>query len=296
MTKNISNKNVYQMARDYKKYVENYGGVPYKFTYGGVEFTTNEMQDIMTYVLLHLDSGVRADAPKWCSKAHGDNIVENIYKEDYLNQAERVHNYIIKNKQVPNNVKTVKSKKTVNIDLFTYAVAKTLVYYQDHKQLPNYTSYDYRSLNTKSPAKTYTQEIFDYFCSKFGKVTTIDGALAKIRNKGYGFYFSDKLTNKQVVDGLAGNGQKPNCVDIHQLFWHIGKALGYEVRAVYVYCTTSKVDHIRMDFKHPKNTNGQWIHRDASAVADGECVECIWCGNGDLLGYNPSWFTNLVNK
>lgn len=157
MSKYINNSNIFQMARDFKRYVEANGKVPYKFNYDGVEFTTNEMQDILTYALLFPNtSGVKADTYNWCQNANGDNIVEDIYINDYLDQARRVRNYILTKGQVPNNVKTVQSKKTVNIDLYTYCIAKILVWYADHNhKLPNYCTYDYRVLGAiPSPSKT----------------------------------------------------------------------------------------------------------------------------------------------
>ena len=154
MTKFISNNNVYQMAKDYKAHVEANHKVPYRFTYGGVEFITPEMQDIMTYVLLNLDHNVNADTPRWCSNANGDSINEKIYKDDYMDQARRVHDYIIKNGQIPNFVTTVKSKKRVNIDLYSYCVAKILVFYQDNKQLPNYCTYNSADINPNTPTPT----------------------------------------------------------------------------------------------------------------------------------------------
>lgn len=155
MSKFISNSNVYKMASNLKSYVESNGKLPYRYVFDGVEFTTQEMQDIMTYVLLNLGSNVRADTPKWCTKAQGDNIIEDIYKNDYINQAGRVHDYIIKNGQVPNYVTSVKSKKKVNIDLYTYCISKILVWYKNHGQLPNYCTYDYRALGgNPSPSKS----------------------------------------------------------------------------------------------------------------------------------------------
>lgn len=153
MTKFISNSNVYKMAEDVKSYVENNKKYLYKGTYGGIEFTWNEMQDIMTYVLLNLKSNVNAGTYKWCNNAHGDTINENIYKEDYLDQARRVHEYIIKNGQVPNNVTTTKSKKRVQIDHFTYCVAKILVWYKNHGQLPSYCLYNSEDMKQKEKEK-----------------------------------------------------------------------------------------------------------------------------------------------
>ena len=126
------------MAQDVKSYVEANKKLPFTLAYGGVTFETREMQDIMTYVLLNLGHNVNADTPRWCTLANGDTILENVLRDDYLDQASRVHSYILKNGQIPNFVTTKKSRKRVNIDLYTYCVAKILVYYRSHGQLPNY--------------------------------------------------------------------------------------------------------------------------------------------------------------
>ena len=47
---------------------------------------------------------LRAEITSFYHLANGDKIAENIYKEDYLDQAKRVHDYIIKNGQIPNFV------------------------------------------------------------------------------------------------------------------------------------------------------------------------------------------------
>lgn len=284
------------MAENVKSYVENNNKLPYRYVFDNVEFTTQEMQDIMTYAVLNPKSNCKADTPKWCSNADGDVINEKIYKDDYLNQAQRVHDYIIKNKQVPNYVSTTKSKKKVSIDLYTYCIAKILVFYKKNKQLPNYCEYNTSdftksSSSGSSTAKTYSDEILQYFESKFGKVTTIDGALAKIKGLGYGYYYDDRYTNKQSIDRMK-NRQGVNCTDACHVFWHIGKALGYDVRCVHVKCRGGD-GHVKLQFK---NKSYDWFERDPASVLDGTCVECVWCSNGTILSYNPSWFKENVNR
>ena len=299
MSKRIVRDDVLKMAQDFKDYVEAGKGIPYKLTYHNIEYFTPEMIYAFIYCLYHLKSNFDIPTPiQWCKEAKGDNIVENVYTDDYKKQAMNVYNYIHKNKQIPNYVTTIKSKKRVNIDLFGYCMAKVLVWYHEHGgELPNYCTYDSRALSGKGSQPTnYSQDILNYFSNKFGRPSSIDDALAKVQNKGYGYYYDDKLSNKQSIDGLAiRGGTKPNCTDIHHVFWHIGKALGYDVRAVHVKCRGGD-GHVRLDFKHPTRSNNQWFSRDASAVADGECVECIWCGNGALLAYNPSWFMQNLER
>lgn len=240
MSKYISNKNIFQMARDFKKYVESNKKVPFKFTYDGVEFTTNEMQDILTYALLFpKTSGVKADTYNWCKEANGDNIVEDIYIDDYLNQAQRVRNYILSKGQVPNNVQTVKSKKRVNIDLYTYCVAKILVWYTDHgNTLPNYCTYDYRALSgSPSPSPSPT--------SKYGHAT------------------------KSGCDNMGqNNGYYCGCHSLQEVFRNLtGIVVPQSTIASWAGTTTSGTGHYGLDTavakfnsKYGKNLKVQWYN------------------------------------
>lgn len=295
MSKFISNKNVYKMASNVKSYVESNGKLPYRYVFDNVEFTTQEMQDIMTYVLLNLGSNVRADTPQWCKTANGDNIVENIYKDDYLDQARRVHDYIIKNKQVPNNVKTLKSKKTVNIDLYTYCISKILVYYHEHEQLPNYCSYNYNDLNgkPKPSQKSRSEKILDEFESYFGVCKYIDDALAKIQGRGYAFYFSDGYNMSETIKRVY-NRQGANCYDIAEVLYHLALGMNtkygrnYQVQYLDVWCPVSGYDHIRIRLRN--GSNGDWFYRDGACVLDGGGVTENWCGtSNNIIEVNPSW-------
>lgn len=174
LSKYITNSNIYKMAQDFKTYVERNGKIPYRYVFDGVEFFGCEMQDIMTYTVLNLKSNCKADTPKWCSNANGDTINEKIYKDDFLDQARRVHDYIIKNKQIPNFVTTLKSKKRVDIDLFSYCIAKILVFYKNNGQLPNYCVYNTHDLKptpTPTPSKKKYGHATEPCCDDRGQNT-----------------------------------------------------------------------------------------------------------------------------
>ena len=292
MVKKISNKAFLQMCKDIKEYVEKNYQLPNKLTYDGINYYVLEYVYAMSYGVYHLKSDFTIPNFKWADDPKGDRVNENVVQSDYMDMAKRVYNFILKNGKVPNFVKTVKGKMNVDIRLYVYCIAKCVVFYTNYKHLASNVQIDYRAFVKPSPKKTYSEEIFDYFCSKFGKPTSIDDALRGIRNKGYGFYYDDHLTNIQTIDGLAGKGQKPNCTDVHQMLWHIAKVLGYDVRAIHVWCTGSQVGHVRLDF----NKGNGWFSRDGAAVIDGECVECIWCANGEYLATNPYWFISNLNR
>ena len=291
--KQITKNNFHQMCKDIKNYVEKNYDLPTYLEYSGTKIYQIEMAYCMAYGLHHLKSDIEIpNFNKW-TNLKGEHINTNVKLNEIKDQCRRVYNHILNNNEAPSSV-LVKADKNylISTKVWIYSIAKTVVYYDTNKQLPLQTLYRSDAFVKPTPVKSYSEEIFDYFSSKFGKPSSIDDALSKIQGKGYGFYYDDKLNNYQTIDGLAGNGQKPNCTDIHHVFWHIGKVLGYNVRAVHVWCRTSNVGHIRLDF----NRGDGWFSRDASAVADGECVSCIWCSNGDILAYNPSWFTQNLQR
>ena len=155
-SKRIVRDDVLKMAQEFKDYVEAGKGILYKATYHNVEYITPEMTFAFIYCLYHLKSNFDIPLPiNWCQEAKGDDIVEDIYADDYKKQAMNVYNYILKNKQIPNYVTTIKSKKKVNIDLFTYCLAKILVWFKNHGELPNYCTYDYKDLAGKKTTKKY---------------------------------------------------------------------------------------------------------------------------------------------
>ena len=293
MVKKLSNKNFIRMCEDIKYYVEKNYDLPTKLTYDGVNYFQLEMAYAMAYGLFHLKSDFTIpNFNKW-SNLKGEAIDVDVKLDEIKEECKRVYNHIFNKGEAPSSV-LVKADKNylISTKVWIYAVAKTVVYYNTNRVLPKITRFSSNAFVKPAPQKSYSQLIFDYFSSKFGKPTSIDDALEKIQGRGYGFYYDDHLTNYQTIDGLAGKGQKPNCTDIHQMAWHLGKVMNYDVRAKHIWCTTSNVGHIRMDF----NRGDGWFSRDFSAVADGECIECIWCSRGDFLAYNPNWFLSNLNR
>ena len=65
---------------------------------------------------------------------------------------------------------------------------------------------------------------------------------------------------------------------------------------VHVKCRVSGTVHIRLRLRHKKHT---WINRDPAAVSDTTSgnVRAIWCEDGYLIAYDPSWiFTDLYSS
>lgn len=236
-------------------------------------------------------------------------------KAQIKDSVNRVVKFIQTNKKTPNTVR-------VNKDTLKWADWKKLAEIKDaetrlkkwinqHNEYPTYvntcdvkvTPTIYKMIWTDLPKPSQPSikhnTVSKYFEQKIGKFTTIDGALKLVDGKGYGHYYNDKMSNKQTIDNIAKKGaSKPNCTDSCHLFWHIGKALGYEVRCVHIKCKSSGEGHVRLQFKHKDHTGGKWINRDPACVLspNGKEISAIWCADGTVLAYNPKWFMDNLNR
>ena len=135
----------------------------------------------------------------------------------------------------------------------------------------------------------YNDSTMNLFIKTFNyKGNTIDEALAIISKiKLYSKYFDSQKTDKQTINANKGKGS--NCVDWGQVYYRIGKSLGYDVQFVHVKCHVSGTGHIRLRLRHSKHTSGNWINRDPAAVADSTSgnVRSIWCEDGYVIAYDP---------
>lgn len=140
--------------------------------------------------------------------------------------------------------------------------------------------------------KSYSERLLEYFESKFGKVSCIDDCLEKVNNLGYAYYYDDKYDNYTSIDRMA-KGYGVNCTDACHVFWHLGKALGYDVRCMHIGCLGGD-GHVRLQFNKGKG----WFNRDPAAVLsnNGYSVSYCWCLDGYLWAVNPSWFLENLNR
>jgi hypothetical protein len=133
--------------------------------------------------------------------------------------------------------------------------------------------------------KTYSQEILEYFESKFGKMTCIDDCLEAIQGKGYGYYYDDAYTNYTSINRMA-NGSGVNCTDSCQVFWHLAVALGYRVEVLHIQCSGGD-GHVRLELEREGTGT---FYRDPAAVLDGNSINYNWCTSGYTIAVNPDWF------
>ena len=232
------------------------------------------------------------------TKNEGDNTPYQcaVYRKDNQQRIKQTVNITI-------NGKTYDRKSDenglyhLNINLPTGTYPLT-VEYQGNKTYKPSTTTNTITINPKPPEptpqppepKTYSQEILEYFETKFGNMTCIDDCLEAIQGNGYGYYYDDQYSNKESINRMA-NGYGVNCTDSCHVFWHLGKALGYDVKCLHIGCSGGD-GHVRLQF----NRGDGWFNRDPAAVLNGNSITSIWCSNGTLWDTNPSWFMENLNR
>lgn len=228
----------------------------------------------------------------------GDTISRTVKKTDYIKLAKNLITYVDKEGRLPNYLSY--NGYRIRAKVYVDAFARVVNYYYVNKQMPNYVNVNsaaFTKPTTTSNTNTNKDEVFTYFVKKFGNVTTIDGALEKVKDRGYGYYYDDVYSNKTSIDRMYSKSGI-NCTDSCQVFWHIAKALGYDVQCLHVRCSGGD-GHVRLKLRHKKYSDNEWFYRDPAAVLsnNGQPVSYNWCTSGyTLLATNPSWFTANVNR
>ena len=67
-----------------------------------------------------------------------DSIDEKVLKDDYLRMIDNFIQYCKQNHRVPVYITTQKTRTKVSFELFTFCIAKIVVYYAENGTLPNY--------------------------------------------------------------------------------------------------------------------------------------------------------------
>lgn len=152
-----------QLAENVKEYVEKNKKIPSKLTINKITYSWPQIWYILSYGVANLNKELKTvPAVVKCKEPTGDNIKEDIKPEDYKKQAKKIVDFINnkdnKNK-CPNYVTTIVSKKKIRPRLSIYANARILVWYYNHKKLPDYCTFNssyFKKTNSTSSAKTNT--------------------------------------------------------------------------------------------------------------------------------------------
>lgn len=226
------------------------------------------------------------------SKPTGIKVSRQIPKEDYIDMAKRLTKYVELNKSLPNYI-LYKDKK-IKPRLYTLMFAKVLVSFNKKGYYPAEVTINSKAFT--KPIET-DNEVYNYFVKVFGSFdNTIDGALKKVANKGYGYYYDDVYSNKQSIDRMKA-GKGVNCTDSCHVFYNILLQLialkkYKKVDLLHVKCQGGD-GHVRLRITM---NDGSFIYRDPAAVLDNGIITSNWCLNGSLIAINPQWFLNNLNR
>ena len=135
-------------------------------------------------------------------KPIGDKIKMRIPKADYVKLAKDLI-YFVEKKNRMRNYLDYKGKR-IRCRLYVYMFAKVLVYYSEHKQLPNYVDIDYKAFYPPTPKKEETlySYLTDEGCSGMGQCTPYFCACNSLQQCFYrltGIHVSE-----YVIAGWAG--------------------------------------------------------------------------------------------
>ena len=283
-----------KIAEEVQSYVDKHKKFPASIKVDGKSYNYGTFTEILADTVVNTASKYNGKVYNNAPAPVGDIIKAEVNKNDYTRMAREVVAFYINHKRCPNYV-LYKNQK-VRPKQFTYCFAKIVNFTAKNQRYPSSCKFE-NVFMASTPKTESTDEVFNYFVKTFGKVSTIDEALQKVKEHGYSYYYDDVYNNRQCIDRMKAK-KGINCTDSCQVFYHIAKELGYSVNVLHVYCTGSGGGHVRLQLKHSKHTSGKWINRDPACVLsqNGKPLTDIWCGNGKLLATNPSWFMAAVNR
>lgn len=176
----VKTNEIQSMADKIKKYVEKNKKIPSSVKINNTEYSKNECLYILSYAINNIKKDITLKKVKKANNPVNTVINEDIYESDYKDQAKRLFQYIKQNGQVPNYIKSVKSKKEISPDLELFAFSKIIVYYNVHKRLPNYCNYNSNDLNAVKSTKNNCTNPY-----KSSPHPTSKGCDAMGQNNGY---------------------------------------------------------------------------------------------------------------
>ena len=225
----------------------------------------------------------------------GTHISRQLTKSNYWDLAKQLIKFVEHHKRLPNYLVIDNTK--IRPRLYTLMFSKILISYEKNNTLPSTVNVNSKAFT--KPTET-TNEVYNYFIKVFGKFdNTIDGALSKVKETGYGGYNNDKLSNKETIDGMKSNNpkKKPNCTDSCHVFYNIMLQLielkkYKKVECLHVQC--SEGGHVKL--RITRNDGTTFIRDPACVISkNGKPINCVWCTNTPKA-INPNWFKQNLHR
>lgn len=148
-------KTIEKIASKIKSYVENNHKFPKTITVDGKSFNYGTYTYYLTEYIKNNGKDVINKTVKNNKNPIGDNLNENVAKNDYIDQSKRISQFIKQNGSIPNYVTTQKSKKKVRPRDYIYAFARIVVYHRLNGRFPSTCKYDSSIYTIPSTLKKY---------------------------------------------------------------------------------------------------------------------------------------------
>lgn len=221
---------ILQEAGEIKEYIEKNHKLPLTCTINNVQFSIYSTTYLMSLALkdkfqkkeYKLHSVVRYN-----TKQHSDTINgEKVKPGDYMKMVDKFLTYCHDHNRVPSYITTIDSKTEVSFELYTYCIAKILVWYRNNKTLPNYCKFNKTDLqNTKTSTQTSKKSTTKSISASKKVVSSVKKTVKKITNCTNPFTSSPHLLT--TGEGL---GQKyPWDCSAHTVVQEIYKLTGIKL-------------------------------------------------------------------
>jgi len=204
-------------AGEIKAFIEKNRKVPLSCTLGGTQLSVYSTVYLMGAALkdnFKSDSYNLSPVIVYNGSRLSDSINEKVYKDDYLKMVRNFVDYCHGHKRVPSYITTQKSKTKVSFELFTYCLAKILVFYQNNKTLPNYCVFNKSDLQAKKTTAKKT------------KTTKSSSTSTSRKEQNSSIFVSEGHCLKQGKDCL---GQIDNVSCGIQALWELLRKFGINV-------------------------------------------------------------------
>lgn len=210
----IKIKEIQPMADKIKEYVKKNKKIPNSIEVNKKKYTKTECLYVLGYAINHLNEDISIKSGKIADNPVNTVINENIYQNDYKDQAKRLCQFIKQNVKAPNYIKSVKSKSKISPDLELFAFAKIIVYYYANKRLPNFCKYN--SNDIKKAVKPTTNNCSNPYkssphpskrgCDAMGQNTGYFCACAAMQHSLYKFGISVSQSQLAKWAGTTTSG------------------------------------------------------------------------------------------
>jgi hypothetical protein len=247
-TKTISISSILNASSNIKKYFDTNKRLPNYVEINKVKYSMADYLYLASQAIANLNSkntnNLNYLAVKDPDNPSGSSIIKgNLTKANYLNLANKIIQYIKTNKNAPNNGAT--DIGTLYYQSIVESFSRCLDYYQTHKALPNYISYNTKSsdsLNTNIPKYITDTGNSNSNSNNNSNNNNNSNSNNNDNNKNKNNSSANLISLSEIINAVSrvkkfidSNGQLPNYVTINSKQYNMGQ---------YLYLITTAINNL----------------------------------------------------